>query len=134
MVIELANDGSADGSRDQPEGSGELLEQALHNSPRKVGEGYLSDAPAGRAIPQAGGRPVSRCGLEPFRRGDDLRARQRRGPVGWGPGPSRDGPLDDLFIRLGRGWPAMVLANVVPRRAAQDLAPRPVLGEFAQHL
>ena len=30
--------------------------------------------------------------------------------------------------------PAMVLVDVVPRRAAQDLAPRPVLGEFAQRL
>src|SRR5271157_3178150 len=102
MMIELANDGSADGGSAPPEASGELLEQALHDSPGKVGDGDLSDSPAGRAIPQAGGRPDSRCGLEPFRRGDDLRARERRGPVGLGPAPSRGGPLDDLFIRVGR--------------------------------
>src|SRR6516164_2022445 len=85
---------------------------------------------AGRPGDPAGGRPDSRCGLEPFRRGDRPRARRRRDPAGPGPGPSRDGPLDDLLIRVGRARPGVILLDVLPRHAAQGLAPRPVLGEF----
>ena len=70
MMIELANEGPPDGGRHPPESSGHLLYEALHDSPGKLGKGTMSDR-TGRPRYPARGRPVSRCGLEPFRRGDD---------------------------------------------------------------
>ena len=114
--------------------SGDLLDQVLHDSPGKVGEGDIVRCAGRPCDPAAAAGPSHDAAWS--HSGEATTCRPGRAEV-----PSARGRVRPTTVRSmissyesavrDQAW---FWLDVVPRRAAQGLAPRPVHGKFAHRL